>query len=68
MGCQVAIVYAVINGYLDNIEVNKVREYESDLFELLENKYSELLTRFESGYYEDEDVEMLKKALNEMQR
>ncbi len=68
VGCQVAIVYAVINGYLDNVEVNKVREYESDLFELLENKYGSLLTRFEQGYYEDEDVENLKKALSEMQR
>ncbi len=68
VGCQVAIVYAVINGYLDSVPVNKVREYESRLFELLENKYSELLIRFEQGYYEDEDVEMMKKALEEMQR
>ncbi len=68
VGCQVAIVYAVINGYLDNVAVTDVREYENDLFELLENKYGELLVRFESGFYEDEDVTMLKKALNEMQR
>lgn len=68
VGCQVAIVYAVINGYLDNIEVSKVHEYEKDLFEVLENKYSDLLVRFEEGYYEDEDVEMLKKALSELER
>lgn len=68
VGCQVAIVYAVINGYLDNIEVSKVHEYEKDLFEVLENKYSDLLVRFEEGYYEDEDVEMLKKALIELER
>lgn len=68
VGCQVAIVYAVINGYLDSVPVNKVREYESDLFELLENKYSDLLIRFEQGFYEDEDIENLKKALSEMQR
>ncbi len=68
VGCQVAIVYAVINGYLDSVPVNKVSEYERDLYELLENKYSELLTRFEQGYYEDTDVEALQKALQEMQR
>lgn len=68
VGCQVAIVYAVINGYLDNIEVSKVHEYEKDLFEVLENKYSDLLVRFEEGYYEDKDVEMLKKALSELER
>ena len=68
MGCQVAIVYAAINGYLDSVPVEKVSEYEKELYTLLENKYSELLVRFESGYYEDEDVETLKAALSEMQR
>ena len=68
VGCQVAIVYAVINGYLNDVEVKQVNEYESDLYELLENKYADLLQRFEEGYYEDEDVEQLKKALAEMQR
>ncbi len=68
VGCQVAIVYAVINGYLDSVSVNKVSEYEQNLFEKLEHEYSGLLTRFEEGYYEDSDVEELKKALSEMQR
>lgn len=67
-GCQVAIVYAVINGYLDSIAVQDVHQYEQDLFSCLENKYSELLDRFEAGYYDDSDVETLKKALSEMQR
>ncbi len=68
VGCQVAIVYAVINGYLDDVSVDKVKDYEERLFEKLENKYSDLLVRFEEGYYEDTDVETLKKALGEMQR
>jgi F-type H+-transporting ATPase subunit alpha len=67
-GCQVAIVYAVINGYLDEVPVEKVAQYESDLFERLERNYEGLLKRFEEGFYEDEDVETLKKALAEMQR
>ena len=68
VGCQVAIVYAVINGYLDSVPVNKVKEYEGDLFEKLENGYSEFLTRIEQGYWEEEDIEELKKALSEMTR
>ncbi len=68
VGCQVAIVYAVINGYLDGVPVDKVHEYETALYERLENKYGSLLDRFETGQYEDSDVEMLKKALGEMQR
>ena len=68
VGCQVAIVYAVINGYLDSVPVNKVKEYEGDLFEKLENGYSEFLTRIEQGYWDEEDIEELKKALSEMTR
>jgi len=68
VGCQVAIVYAVINGYLDSVAVDKVAEYENELFEKLENKYENLLSRFEQGYYEDSDVQELKKALEEMKR
>ena len=68
VGCQVAIIYAVTKGYLNDVPVNKVKEYEYKLYEKLESKYSNLLTRFEQGYYDDEDVELLKKALGEMQR
>lgn len=66
VGCQVAIVYAVINGYLNDVPVDKVAEYEQTLFEKLENKYGSLLERFEQGYYEESDVETLNKALSEM--
>ena len=68
VGCQVAIVYAVINGYLNEIPVKSVPEYEQRLFTHLENKYQELLVRFESNYFEDADVETLKKALGELKR
>ncbi|MBQ4630171.1 MAG: F0F1 ATP synthase subunit alpha [Clostridia bacterium] len=68
VGCQVAIVYAVINGFLDSVEVNKVSEYEKDLFDLLENQYSDLLKRFEDGYFEECDIDNLKQALSKMQR
>ena len=66
VGCQVAIVYAVINGYLNDIAVNKVADYEERLFALLETNYEDLLNRFESNYCEDEDIAQLKKALQDM--
>ena len=67
VGCQVAIVYAAVKGYLDQVEVSKVREYESRLFALLENKYGDWLRRIEDGFYEPEDEEKLKSILAEMQ-
>ena len=68
VGCQVAIVYAVINGYLNIVEVKDVKKYESDLYALLKNKYGDFLKRIKENYFEEEDVETLKKALSEMQR
>ncbi len=68
VGCQVAIVYAVIHGYLNDIAVADVKAYEKDLYELLENRYSDFLTRVEAGYWEDEDIARLTDALSRMAR
>ena len=67
MGCQVAIVYAVINGYLDSIPVNKVAEYEALLFEHMEQNHADFIQRIEQNYFEKEDIETLKTALKEME-
>ena len=66
VGCQVAIVYAVINGYLNEVEVGKVKDYERALYALLENKYGSLLEKIESGKWSDEEIEELKTALLEI--
>ena len=68
VGCQVAIVYAAINGYLNDVPVKGVADYEKRLYEHMENKYGELLSRFEHGYFDDEDVQTLKRALGELKR
>ncbi len=65
-GCQVAIVYAVTNGYLDSISVGDVKNYEKRLYEKLQNQYSALLDRLEGGSFEKEDIEELKRALEEL--
>lgn len=68
VGCQVAIVYAVINGFLNDTPVKEVKNYEKRLYELLENKYTGFLERVEAGSWNDEDIEELEKALQEMKR
>ncbi len=67
VGCQVAIVYAAIKGYLDSVPVSKVHEYEHNLFLKLENEKGEWLKRIEAGHYDDADEEELKAILSEMQ-
>ncbi|MGN0747750.1 MAG: F0F1 ATP synthase subunit alpha [Aristaeellaceae bacterium] len=68
VGCQVAIVYAVIHGFLNDVPVNKVQEWEERLYEKLEAEYESLLTHFEHGLYSDEDVKTLEEALASMRR
>ena len=67
VGCQVAIVYAAIKGYLDPVPVSKVHEYEKNLFLKLENEKGEWLKRIEAGFYDEADEEELKAVLSEMQ-
>ena len=67
VGCQVAIVYAVIKGYLDSIAVSEVHEYERRLFAKLENENGKWLERIEEGYYEQSDEDELKSVLAQMQ-
>jgi F-type H+-transporting ATPase subunit alpha len=67
VGCQVAIVYAVIKGFLDTVEVSRVHEYEARLFAKLENEHGAWLARIEAGYFDDSDEQALKDILSTMQ-
>ena len=68
VGCQVAIVYAVINGYLNDVEPKDVAAYEDGLYEYLQARYADLLARIEQGQWEASDVETLKEALKGYKR
>src|SRR5467141_42656 len=39
---QVAIIYAGTNGYLDNIPVTEVRNFETELYRFIESRYPQL--------------------------
>ena len=63
---QVAIIYAVINDYLKEIEVADVKDYEKELYEYLSVKYDELMRRIaETGALNEEDNALLDTALTE---
>lgn len=68
VGCQVAIVYAVTHGYLNDVPVSKVKDWEQRLYEKLEAEHEDLLVRFEHGGFDDEDVKELEEALASMRR
>ena len=63
VACQVAIVFAVINGYLNDVEPRNVAAWEEKLYEYLHTRYGSLLERIEQGKWDDEEVEEMKQAL-----
>ena len=67
VACQVAIVYAVTKGYLDDVAISDVKKYEKTLYERIESKYTDWIARIESGYFDEEDEQTLKNILTEVQ-
>jgi F-type H+-transporting ATPase subunit alpha len=63
---EVAILYAGANGYLDEWPEEAVGEYEKQMLEFLESKYSDILSDMkEKEDITDETAEKLNKALDE---
>ncbi|MBQ5356189.1 MAG: F0F1 ATP synthase subunit alpha, partial [Clostridia bacterium] len=61
---QVAIIFAVVNGYLNEIEVDDVRRYEEELYLFLRDNADELMKRIaETGQLPDEDRDELENAV-----
>jgi F-type H+-transporting ATPase subunit alpha len=58
---QVAIVYAATNGYLDSVPVEKLRQYEDDLYRVLDTRYAALLASIRQEKALSDDI---KKTLN----
>ncbi len=64
MEYQVAIIFAVVNGYLNNIKVEDVSEYEKELYEYLRTDHDELMKRLaDTGELTDDDQNKLSAAL-----
>ena len=64
---QVCIIYAVTNGYLNSIPVEKIPEFEKQLEEHMNNYHADVLEAIRStGKLETEIETKLKAALNEL--
>jgi F-type H+-transporting ATPase subunit alpha len=59
---QVAIIFAATNGYLDGVAVDRLRQYEEDLYRFLENSHPTLLSSIAEKKILDDDI---KKALGD---
>jgi F-type H+-transporting ATPase subunit alpha len=63
---QVAIIYAGTNGYLDDLPVEQVRDFETGLYEFLDKSYADLMHDLKAKYELTDPIEAkLKKAIAE---
>lgn len=67
-GCQVAVIYAVIHGYLNDIPVSAVNAYEQRLYQKLQNEHADWLRRIEDNFFGEDEIEELKGVLEAMRR
>jgi len=63
---QVAIIFAGTQGFLDDLEVDTLAEWEKDFYVFLDEKHSRVLADIRtSGKLEDDTREALKAAIEE---
>ena len=63
---QIAIIFAASKGHLDDVEVEKVSEFESNLFDYLEANASDQLSSIkESGDLSDDTSKSLDKLISD---
>ena len=63
---QVAIIYAATNGYLDDVAVEKLRQYEEELYRFLESRKASLMAAIDEKKVLDDDIKtQLNAALTE---
>jgi len=66
---QVIIIYAAVNQYLLDIDVDKVLAFEKGLFEYLDTKYPEIPNAIrDEQVISDSTEEVLKKAIEEFKK
>jgi len=60
---QVAIIYAAINGYLDDVPIEKINEFEKQFLLFLNQYHGGLLAELTAGHWNEELEKDLKDSL-----
>jgi len=63
---QVVIIFATVNGFLDDVEIEKVKDFEKGLLEFVEEKYKDVLDGIrEEKNITDDTEKKLKEIITE---
>ena len=66
---QVISVFAGVNGYLDDVDLGKIKRFEKDIIEKVKNDKPEIIEAIQSSGKLDEDTEnQLKQVIEEYKK
>ena len=66
---QVVIIYAATKKYLLDVPVEKVADFEKELFEFIDTKYPDIFENIRTKKKLDDDLEgAIKKAIEEFKK
>ncbi len=63
---QVAIIYASTKGFMDNVPLNKVKQYEEEYLNNLETQHQKTLDQLRQGNMNEEIIKVLEKVAQEI--
>ena len=66
---QVVSIFTGVNGYLDDLELNQIRDFEKDLFELIKSSHSDIIESINSsGDLNDDTSSKLTSIIEEFKK
>ena len=66
---QVVSIFTGVNGYLDDLELNQIRDFEKDLFELIKSSHSDIIQSINSsGDLNDDASSKLTSIIEEFKK
>ncbi len=63
---QIAIIYCGTNGLLEDVPLEKVKEFESAFLDMLEMQHKNILDELQSGKLTDEAISTIKNVVKEV--
>lgn len=66
VGEQIASIFASTKGYLDSVPVDKVREFEKEFVQVLNQKHKNVIDELSTGKFDDSLTDVLKEVAVEV--
>ena len=60
---EVVIIYVVINGYLDDVAINKIKDFENKFYKYFDEKYQDVAKEIKEKKILDDELKLKLDAI-----